>query len=82
MLTEQTIADLIQVLPDGVIQVRTVKHIYSDGVMIASAEPHRYVLVPGDDVTDEDDRVKAVAEATWTDEVVTAYEAKIAALTP
>ena len=41
-------------------------------------EQHRHVLAPGDDLTNEDARVSAIATATWTPEVVTAYEAMIA----
>jgi len=41
-------------------------------------EQHRYVLAPGDDLTNEDARVSAIATATWTPEVIISYEAMIA----
>ena len=40
-----------------------------------AATYHRHVVNPGDDVTNEDPRVAAIAAATWTEEVVAAYEA-------
>ena len=43
---------------------------------------HRKVLAPGDDVSGEDAKVQAVANAVWTDEVVAAYVAAQAAAAP
>jgi hypothetical protein len=36
------------------------------------------VLTPGQDLTDQDPKVVAIANAVWTDEVVSAYEAQMA----
>jgi len=49
-----------------------------DGVALSSSF-HRHVLVPGDDLSEQDAKVAAIATATWTAEVVTAYEEMIAA---
>ena len=73
-LTEQTIVDKIEVVENGSVQVRTATVIKRDDVEI-SRSFHRHVLAPGDDLTDQDARVSAIATATWTDEVVTAYQA-------
>ena len=77
-LSEVSVVDKIEVLLAGQIQVRTRNQVLRDGVEIA-ATYHRHVLAPGDDLTNEDPRVTAIAAATWTEEVVAAYQASITA---
>jgi len=76
-LTKETAVDKIEVLESGQVQVRTATRVLEDGNVLSSSF-HRHVLAPGDDLTDQDPRVSAIATATWTPEVVTAYEAMIA----
>ena len=76
-LTKEVITDKIEVLESGQVQVRTATRVLEDGNVLSSSF-HRHVLAPGDDLTDQDPRVSAIATATWTPEVVTAYEAMIA----
>lgn len=76
-LEEVSVVDKVEVLLDGTIQVRRRDQVLKDGVEIA-ATYHRHVLVPGDDVSNEDPRVAAIAAATWTEEVVAAYQASVA----
>ena len=73
-LEEKSVVDKIEVLLLGQIQVRTRQQVLKDGTEIA-ATFHRHVLSPGDDTANEDPRVAAIAAATWTEEVVAAYEA-------
>lgn len=73
-LQEKSVVDKIEVLLDGCIQVRRRDQILKDGVEVASTF-HRHVIAPGDDVSNEDDRVAAVATTLWTEEVVAAYQA-------
>ncbi|AIX24087.1 hypothetical protein AAJ61_gp192 [Synechococcus phage ACG-2014j] len=73
-LKEKSVVDKIEVLLNGSIQVRRRDQILKDGVEIA-ATFHRHVVNPGDDVSNEDDRVAAVATTLWTEEVVAAYQA-------
>ena len=73
-LTETTKVDLIQLIENNSIQVRTATIIEKDGTEIAKTY-HRHVVNPGDDVTNEDPRVQAIANAIWTDEVIAAYQA-------
>ena len=40
---------------------------------------HRHVLSPGADISGEPAEVQAVCNAVWTDEVIAAYEAFVAA---
>jgi urease accessory protein UreE len=77
-LEEKSVVDKIEVLLLGQIQVRRRDQILKDGVEVA-ATYHRHVLSPGDDLTNEDPRVVAIAEATWTPEVIAAYQASVEA---
>jgi len=71
--------DLIEVVENGSIQVRTKTAIKEDGVEISS-KFHRHVVAPGDDFSKEDARVQAICKATHTKDVVAAYKAAQAAL--
>ena len=71
-LTEQNIVDKIEVIENGSVQVRTACVIKRDDAEI-SRSFHRHVLPPGAALSGEDERVTAVANATWTDAVVAAY---------
>jgi len=84
-LTKETIVDKIEVLEMGQVQVRTATRVMEDGVQLSSSF-HRHVVEPstksgdtwGDtDISGEDARVQAVANATWTDSVKTAYQEMI-----
>lgn len=75
MYLEQSVIDKIEVLEDGQIQVRRADRVLKDGVKISETY-HRHVIAPDQDITNEDARVKAVAEAVWTKEVKDAYIAK------
>jgi len=75
-LTKETIVDKIEVLEDGQIQIRTATRILEDSVMLSNSF-HRKVLAPLDDVSGETAKVQAIANATWTQEVKDAYQAKL-----
>lgn len=77
-LTETTKVDQIEVVENGSIQVRTATVIEKDGVELTRTY-HRHVKHPGQDVSNEDPRVQAIANAIWTPEVISAYQALIAA---
>ena len=76
-LTKQTSIDKIEVLEMGQIQVREVTRIMEDGNEL-SASYHRLSFSPGDDVSNQPAKVQAIANATWTDEVISAYQAQVA----
>ena len=84
-LEEKSVVDKIEVLLDGCIQVRTKNQILKDNnegtewTEVASTF-HRHVVVPGDDLSNEDPRVAAVATSLWTEEVVAEYKAAQAAI--
>lgn len=73
-LTEKKIVDLIEVTENGCLQIREAIIIEKDGVQIAKSL-HRYVLSPGQDVSDKEQRIQDIAAAVWTTEVVAAYQA-------
>ena len=81
-LTKVTVVDKIEVLEKGHIQVRTATRVLEDGVELSSSF-HRHVVVPSTkasgswadtDISGEDARVQAIATATWTDAVKTAWQ--------
>lgn len=73
-LSKQVVVDKIEVLENGVVQVRTATRIVEDGEVISSSY-HRHVVCPGDDYSSEDSRVQAICAATHTSEVIAAYQA-------
>lgn len=74
MLEKVISVDLIEVVENGCIQVRTKTAIKENGVEISS-KFHRHVVVPGADVSAEDAKVKAIAASIHTSAVIAAYVA-------
>jgi hypothetical protein len=77
-LNKIIVTDKIETLENGTIQVRTATRIDEDGTVLSSSF-HRHTLSPGQDLTDQDPKVVAIANAVWTTEVVSSYEAMVAA---
>jgi hypothetical protein len=76
-LIEKIIIDKIEIVETNSIQVRTATIIEKGNVEIAKTY-HRHVKHPGEDITNEDPKVQAIANAIWTEEVIAAYQALIA----
>jgi hypothetical protein len=76
-LEKVTSVDLIEIVENGSIQVRTKTAIKEDGVEISSKFA-RHVVAPGDDYSAEDARVQAICAVMHTAEVIAAYQAKLA----
>ena len=81
-LTKETVVDKIEVLEMGQVQVRTATRVKEDGAVLSSSF-HRHVVEPSTkasgswadtDISGEDARVQAIATATWTSSVKTAYQ--------
>ena len=81
-ITKETVVDKIEVLEMGQVQVRTATVIKEDDAEL-SRSFHRHVLQPriksndtweDTDISGEDAKVQAIANATWTDDVKSAYE--------
>ena len=75
-LTKEQAVDLIEIVENGIIQVREVVRILEDGVEL-SASYHRSSFAPNDDITNANSKVQAIAQAVWTSEVVAAYQAQV-----
>lgn len=71
-LTKEVIIDKIEVIENGVIQVRQVTRIIEDGEQLSSSY-NRWSLYPGQDISDQQNNVKAIAAAIWTPEIISAY---------
>jgi hypothetical protein len=74
MLEKIISVDLIEVVENGCIQVRTKTAIMEDGKQI-SGSFHRHVVAPGDDYSKEDTRVQGVCAALHTPQAIAAYKA-------
>ena len=74
LIKEQTI-DKIEVLGNGIIQVREVTRIMEDGKELSSSY-RRWTLSPGQDISNEESRVQTICNAMWTEEVIAAYQAQ------
>jgi TPP-dependent indolepyruvate ferredoxin oxidoreductase alpha subunit len=72
-LTERTEIDRVEVVNSWVIQVRQATIIERDGEFV-SRTFHRWVLTPDSDISDQEQKVKDIANAAWTPEVRQAYE--------
>ena len=77
-LEKQIAIDKIEVVENGIVQVRQIERIMENGNEIASSF-HRWTLTPGQDVSDQEPRVQAIANAVWTPEVISAYQAQLEA---
>ena len=72
----------VEVIPPyKTLQVRRADIVEKDGVEVGRTY-HRHVCSPGDDVSSDCAEVQAIAGALWTDEVVAAYNAFVAAQLP
>ena len=81
-ITKKTVVDQIEVLEDSIIQVRTATVLTEDDTEL-SRTFHRHTVMPsqktgdtwGDtDISAEDARVQAIANAVWTDAVKKSYQ--------
>ena len=63
-LTERKVVDLIEVLESGHLQIREANIVERDGVVIAKTF-HRYVISPGEDVSEKEQKIQDIAAAAW-----------------
>ena len=73
-LEKVEVVDLIEILENGCVQVRTATRIINDNVIISSSFS-RHVVCPGDDYSQEDSRVQAICAVVQTPKVVAQYKA-------
>lgn len=72
-LTETKTIDQITVTENGIVLVREATRILKDGIQIAQTF-HRWSFVPGSDVSEMPENVKAICDTAWTPEVIEAYQ--------
>jgi hypothetical protein len=72
-LTERTEIDKIEIVNSWAVQVRQANIIERDGEFV-SRTFHRWVLTPDMDISDQEQKVKDIANAAWTPKVKAAYE--------
>jgi len=72
-LTENTSIDQIEIVGGWNIQVRQATVIERDGEFV-SRTFYRWVLTPDMDISGQEQKVKDICNAAWTDEVKAAYE--------
>jgi disulfide oxidoreductase YuzD len=75
MALEKQVEEHLEILPNGNIQIKQVTKILDDGVVIAS-NIHRSVVEPGEVVADKSKRIKDIAGAIWTPEIVAENKAQ------
>ena len=77
-LTETKVIDSITVTENGTVLYREATRILKDGEQIAQSY-HRSSLTPAQDLTGQPANVVAICNAAWTDAVISAYQAQVAA---
>jgi hypothetical protein len=77
-LTKQVIIDQITVNENGIVLYREATRIMEDGNQISQTY-HRSSLTPAQDLTGVPTNVVAICNTVWTPEVISAYQAQIAA---
>lgn len=77
-LEKQIAIDKIEILEMGQLQIREVTRIVEDGKELSSSY-RRWALEPGQDISDQPEKVQAVANLLWTTEVVNAFKAMLVA---
>lgn len=75
MVTERKVIGKIEILENGVIQVRDDTVIERDGIEISRLF-HRRILEPDIVSNETDARLTRVINATWTPEVITEFKRK------
>jgi hypothetical protein len=76
-IEKQTSVDQITVTENGIILYREATKIMEDGVELTKTY-HRTSLTPGQDITNQPQKVKDICNTVWTSDVIAAYQAQIA----
>jgi len=73
-LSELTTLDMVSLVESGYIELRFVTTVFRDSEEIARTYDRR-IIIPGQDISGEDPRVQAIAEATWTPSLIETAQA-------
>jgi len=74
-LTKEQVIDKIEIIENGVVQIRQATKILEDGNELSKSY-HRWTIAPGQDYSDQPDNVKAICAVAHTPAVIAAYEAQ------
>jgi hypothetical protein len=77
-LTKETAVDQITVTENGIVLYREATRIMEDGKQLSQTY-HRTSLTPGQNLTGQPANVAAICNLTWTEAVIAAYQAQVAA---
>ncbi len=77
-ITKETVVDQITVTENGIVLYREATRIMEDGNQLSQTY-HRTSLTPGQDLAGQPANVVAICNVAWTPEVISAYQAQIAA---
>jgi hypothetical protein len=77
-LTKTAVIDQITVTENGIVLYREATRIMEDGKELSKTY-HRSTLSPAQDLTGVPANVVAICNVAWTPEVISAYQAQIAA---
>jgi hypothetical protein len=75
-ITKEKVIDQITVTENGIILYREATRIMEDGTELTKTY-HRNSLTPDQDLTDVPEKVVAICNTAWTQDVVAAYQNSI-----
>jgi hypothetical protein len=75
MINKETAIDQITIQENGIILYREATKIIEDGKELTKTY-HRTSLTPGQDITNQPQKVKDICSTVWTPAVIAAYEAQ------
>jgi hypothetical protein len=73
LLEKQSYVDMIEVPKNAIVHVRVKTVVLDNGDQISETY-HRHTINPGDDYSQEDEKVKAICTAVHTPEIIAAYK--------
>lgn len=79
-LEKLKVIDQITVTENGTVFYREVTRIMEDGIELSHSY-HRTSLNPGQDILNQPANVVAICNTVWTEAVISAYQAQVAAAT-
>lgn len=79
MLEKKIVLDKIEVVEDGIVQLRQATFILENGQELSKTY-HRWSIAPGQSYDDQEDKVKAICAVVHTPEVIQAFKEKFASL--
>ena len=77
-ITKEKVIDQITVTENGIVLYREATRIMEDGEQLSQTY-HRTSLTPAQDLTGQPANVVAICNVAWTDAVIAAYQAQVAA---